>query len=140
MEIYLLTQALFRLNFLGMNLLMTRFTGKVSKISDHKIEISWTFFDIPRCFIRVFSSDDTVVEDGHESLDRRSQTPSVKSERTSSESSGMVAAYWTPQESPGRREPENHKMVVHSIPVQLASPVNTLQRQPTSPGNSFATP
>merc|ERR1712131_378839 len=52
----------------------------------------------------------------------------------------MVAAYWTPQESPGRTEPENHKMVVHSIPVQLASPVNTLQRAPGSPGNSFATP
>ena len=96
--------------------------------------------NIPRCFIRIFSSDDTVVEDGHAAHDRRSQTPSVKSERTSSESSGMVAAYWTPQESPGRREPENHQMVVHSIPVQLASPVNTLQRQPTSPGNSFATP
>ena len=78
-----------------------------------------------------------MVEDGH---NRRSQTPSVKSERTSSESSGMVAAYWTPQESPGRREPENHKMVVHSIPVQLASPVNTLQKQPTSPENLFATP
>lgn len=96
--------------------------------------------DITRCFIRIFSSDDTVVEGGHAAHDRRSQTPSVKSERTSSESSGMVAAYWTPQESPGRREPENHQMVVHSIPVQLASPVNTLQRQPTSPGNSFATP
>ena len=113
-------------------MLTTRFTGTVTLLSG-----VLSLCGIRSPLMQVFSSDNTVVDEEHI---RRSHTPSVKSERTSSESSGMVAAYWTPQESPGRREPENHKMVVHSIPVQLASPVNTLQRALVSPGNSFATP
>ena len=148
MEIYLLTQVSFQQNFLVMSLLMMRFTGKVKQSSEthlcfrkygdtnHDEIVLKTIESLGLILDSFLSSDDTVVE---ESQNRRIQTPSVKSERSISESSGMVAAYWTPQESPGR-ESENQKMVVHSIPVQLASPVNTLHREPTGFGNSLATP